>query len=163
MHRLITNLIAPILPALLPLILLAACATTPGMEASQACEDAQKGDIAAATVAADKAYASVDKLNVEGLCKLAAAYATIAITTGDLEAAGRFEEVYQASIDQDSAIAEKYYASLDPQMTGGLKIVSGLLAGNKIYSHTTSTTSFNKLASVQASSAIIADEAIAED
>lgn len=127
MPRLIVNLIAPLLPAIIPLILLVACASTPGRDAADACEAAERGDIVAAIDAADKAYASFDKLSTRDLCNLAASYAVIAITSGDINAADRFEDAYKASLAENKQEAEKYYASLDPQMSEGLTIVAGLL------------------------------------
>lgn len=140
MPRLIVNLIAPLLPAIIPLILLVACASTPGRDAADACEAAERCDIVAAIDAADKAYANFNKLSTRDLCNLAASYAVIAITSGDINAADRFEDAYKASLAENREDAEKYYASLDPQMSEGLTIVAGLLAGNDLYASTASAT-----------------------
>lgn len=134
MSRFLAFLIAPILPALIPLILLAACATTPSSQAVEACEAAEKGDIPAALEAADKAYRGIDHLSTADLCRLAASYAVITITSGDAQAADRFQEAYHASIEKNPEAARAFYSTLDPQMADGLAIISGLLDGQGIYS-----------------------------
>lgn len=163
MHRIIINLIAPILPALIPLILLAACASTPGQEASEAYEAACNGNFAEATEAADKAYAHLDKLNNTDLCNLAAAYAAIAVTNGDLDAADRFEVVYTSSLAKDPEGSAKFYSSLEPEMSTGLKLLSGLLAGQGIYATTPVSHKSYVSYPIVDSTQTIADEALAED
>lgn len=143
MTRLITHLIAPLLPAIIPLILLAACATTPARDAAQACEAARSGDIVSAIDAADRAYNKIDKLTTRDLCQLASSYAIIAIVSGDLGAADRFEDVYEASFASNKVEAESFYSSLDKKMAEGLKIVSGLLKGKTIYATTNVARSVN--------------------
>lgn len=163
MPRLLVNLIAPLLPALIPLVLLAACASTPAREAADACDAARRGDIPEAITAADKAYAQFDKLTTDDLCRLAASYAVIALSTGDINAADRFQEAYKSSLSTDSKEANEFYASLDPQMSEGLKIISGLLDGQGIYT-TASSAPHQAIHSTAAEeSADIANQALAED
>ncbi|MCM1029373.1 MAG: hypothetical protein NC342_06295 [Pseudoflavonifractor sp.] len=133
MARLFSSLIAPLLPAIIPLIILAACATSPGHDAAQACEAAEKGDIPAAMEAANKAFTHYEQLSTSDLCRLAAAYAVITITSGDEQAADRFQTVYKASLTSDPQEADSFYRTLDPQMADGLAIISGLLDGQGIY------------------------------
>lgn len=159
MPRLLVNLIAPLLPALIPLILLAACASTPAREAADACEAARNGNITEAITAADKAYSHLDKLSTQDLCRLSASYAVIALTTGDAEAAQRFQQTYKASLAVDSTEANRFYASLDPQMAEGLKIISGLLDGQGIYATSSGKTDI----SPKEAEAQIAEEALSED
>lgn len=161
MPRFLVNLVAPLLPALIPLILFAACATSPSRETANACEAAERGDIPAAVKAADRAYSQFDKLSTDDLCRLAASYAVIALTNSDEQAADRFQRAYKASIQSDPEGAEKYYSTLDPQMAEGLAIISGLLDGEGIYT-TTSSSPADTLA-VADESAQIATEALSED
>ncbi len=163
MQRLFINLIAPILPALIPLILLAACATTPGQEASEACEAARDGHFTEAIESADKAYSHLDKLSNRDLCNLAAAYATIAIENGDLDAADRFGEVYTSSMAKDPEGSAKFYSSLDSRMSTGLKLLSGLLAGQGIYATTPISHKNYVVTPATDTTQAIADEALAED
>lgn len=139
MARFFSALVAPLLPAIIPLILLVACAKTPAQEASQAYDAARNGDIEMARKDASRAYDQYENLPVEDLCRLAAAYAMIAITTGDDEAADRFQTVYKASMTIDPLAADSFYRSQDPQMADGLAIISGLLDGNGIYSDRAAT------------------------
>lgn len=161
MPRFLVNLVAPLLPALIPLILFAACATSPSRETANACEAAERGDIPAAVKAADRAYSQFDKLSTDDLCRLAASYAVIALTNSDEQAADRFQRAYKASIQSDPEGAEKYYSTLDPQMAEGLAIISGLLDGEGIY--TTTSSSPGDTSAVEDESAQIATEALSED
>ncbi len=136
MARFFSALVAPLLPAIIPLILLVACGKTPSQEASQAYEAAEKGHIEAAQEAADKAFSEYEGLPIHDMCRLAASYAMIAITTGDDTAADRFQTVYKATMALDPDGANDFYRSLDPQMADGLAIISGLLDGKGIYSDT---------------------------
>lgn len=161
MPRFFVNLVAPLLPALIPLILFAACATSPSRETAKACEAAERGDIPAAIEAADRAYSQFDKLTTDDLCRLAASYAVIALTNSDEQAADRFQKAYKASMKSDPEGAEKYYATLDPQMAEGLAIISGLLDGEGIY--TTTSSSQADTSAVDDASVEIATEALSED
>lgn len=161
MPRILANLIAPLLPALIPLILLAACASTPAEEAREACEAAAKGDTRQALEAADKAYGQRDRLPLEDMCRLAASYAVVTLTTGDEQAAERFQTCYRASMDMDATAADAFYQTLDPQMAQGLAIISGLLDGTGIYTTTPVDTVAHSTAVEEA--ADIPAEAIAED
>lgn len=133
MLRLLANLIAPLLPALIPLALFAACATTPADQAREACEAAAEGDMPQAREAADAAFEKIDRLPLDAICRLAASYAVIALTTGDEQAADRFQTAYSLSVASDSTAANRFYNSLDPQMADGLRIIAGLLDGRGIY------------------------------
>lgn len=161
MPRFLVNLVAPLLPALIPLILFAACASSPSRETANACEAAEKGDIPAAIEAADRAYSQFDKLSTDDLCRLAASYAVIALTNSDEQAADRFQKAYKASMQSDPEAAKKYYDTLDPQMAEGLAIISGLLDGEGIY--TTTSESQTDSTAVTDEDAEVAAEAVSED
>lgn len=160
MPRPLITLIAQLLPAIIPLALLAACASSPAREAEDACEAARRGDIIAAVDAANRAYADFDHLSTDDLCRLAASYAVIALTSGDINAADRFEYVYKASLESDPGRANQFYASLDPNMAEGLRIVAGLFDGKGIYTRSPEYTAHNRHPQV---SPEIAAEALAED
>lgn len=98
-------------------------------DANEACKAAEKNEIARALTFADQAYEHFNELNVDALCHLAASYAVITLTTGDQQAADRFQKCYKASMNTNPAEAKKVYQSLDPQMADGLAIISGLLDG----------------------------------
>lgn len=155
MLRLLSSLIAPLLPALIPLVLFAACATTPAEEAREACEAAAQGEIPQAREAADRAFGQIDRLPLDGICRLAAAYAVIALTTGDEQAATRFQTAYTLSMASDPEAARSIYNSLDPQMADGLRIISGLLDGRGIYTDAPATDSAAQ--TLQAATALAED------
>ena len=100
-------------------------------DANEACKAAEKNEISRALTLADQAYEHFSELNVDALCHLAASYAVITLTTGDQQAADRFQKCYKASMNTDPAEAKKVYQSLDPQMADGLAIISGLLDGKE--------------------------------
>lgn len=100
-------------------------------DANEACKAAENGDVVSAQQYADKAYESFDKLDVDGMCRLAASYAVITLTTGDQQAAERFQKCYKASMNANPKQAEEVYKKLDPQMADGLAIISGLLDGQE--------------------------------
>lgn len=99
--------------------------------ANEACKAAEKGDVVLAQEYADKAYESFDMLDVDAMCRLAASYAVITLTTGDQQAAERFQKCYKASMNTNPKQAEEVYKKLDPQMADGLAIISGLLDGRE--------------------------------
>ncbi|MDE6825526.1 MAG: hypothetical protein K2J18_02040 [Paramuribaculum sp.] len=111
--------------------LIASSCNQAAKDANEACKAAESNDIKQALVLADKAYENFNELNVDALCHLAASYAVITLTTGDQQAADRFQKCYKASMNADPAEAKKVYQSLDPQMADGLAIISGLLDGKE--------------------------------
>lgn len=76
---------------------------------------------------ADKAYENRSDLDLEGICRLSVAYALIATVNGDDDASDKFLNCYKESIEKDEQGAERFYNSLDEDMSQNLVIISGLI------------------------------------
>lgn len=143
------------------LALIAAGCNRAASDASEACKAAEKGDVTHALEYADKAYENFDQLNVDALCRLAASYAVITLTTGDQQSADRFQKCYKASMNANPKEAEKVYGQLDPQMADGLAIISGLLDGRDNF--TTAPRDNADSATIATDESTVAEEALSMD
>ncbi len=108
-------------------VVMSGCAESYDSNASKAYDAVEAKNWDEASEHADKAYAGLSELTPENLCRLAVAYAMIAVVKGDDVATDRFMECYAASMENDPVSAEKFYNSLDENMSQNLTIISGLI------------------------------------